>query len=74
MIAVSISLSIIVNKRKEKYYKEVEKESCILKSKLLSGISGIMKIRLSGMEERVIYDYQKHNSISLKWSLKGADV
>lgn len=74
MISICVLITVLINRRKERHIIEVEKESCTLRSKLYDDISGILKIRLSGMEDRSLYDYQKHNSKSLKHSLDSADI
>ena len=61
MLAIGVAVTLAFGYAKRKYVAESEKENCDARNSLYSYISGIMKVRLSSMEEKAIYDYQKHN-------------
>lgn len=61
MLVIGAAIAYAFGYSKKKYIVEAEKENCKSRNSLYNFISGIMKVRLSGMEEKAIYDYQTSN-------------
>lgn len=70
MIAITVTGVIFIAFRRKKYIRTVEQEKCEARNTLYDFLSGIMKVRLSAMEDRSLYSYQVHNTKAVEGSLR----
>ncbi len=70
MLAIGVAVSLILGFAQKKYVVESEKENCTATNSLYGFISGILKVRLSSMEDKAVYDYQTHNIRVIRNNIK----
>lgn len=73
MVLFTIAVIIITGMVSMKKENHAVKEDMMAKNKLFQYISGIQKVRLSGAEDRVLYEYQLNNVEAARLRMKGAN-
>lgn len=72
MVVITIAIIILTGWVSLKKEKLAVNEDMKAKNKLFQYISGIQKVRLTGAEERVLYEYQINNVEAARLRMKGA--
>jgi len=74
MILVTIVIIIVAGRYAFAKEKQAVEQDMKSKNKLFQYVSGIQEIRLSGIEDRVLYEYQLNNVEAAKYRMKGATI
>lgn len=72
MVLITVAIIFLTGWLSLKKEKVAVLEDMKAKNKLFQYVSGIQKVRLSGIEERVMYEYQINNVESARLRMKGA--
>ncbi len=71
MIMITVLIIVFTGKAALKFERRAVEEDMKAKNKLLQYIAGIQKVRISGIEERVLYEYQMNNVEAARQRIKG---